>query len=222
MRIGVDKNRIEVIENGLIIEEGDRSTPRRSNEEIRSRLGVTDGEELILGVMRFTDEKRPELFVKTCLLIFQKRPLAKAILVGNGPMFGKIKRLVDSSRFGNRLNLVGTSRETADLMRVSDLLILTSRQEGSPNVLIEAQSAGCPVLTTAAGGAVDTIVDEVTGFIVPDKPKEIAKKACSILENESLKASLNNAGPPFVQANFRLDTMVKKTLKLYHQILHGT
>ena len=72
-----------------------------------------------------------------------------------------------------------------------------------PNVLIEAQSVGCPVLTTSAGGATDAINNGITGFVVSDRPKEIAQKACDILSDDSLKLSLGNAGKLFVRENFK-------------------
>jgi len=217
----VELSRFQVINNGLTTNHYNPSNTENAKGDLLKRFGLKKTNEIILGVMRFTEEKRPLLFIKTCLLILKSRPLSITILVGEGPMLEQISKVVEKSGMKHRIILLGTSREISKLMEISDLLILTSRFEGSPNVLIEAQNSGCPVLTTAAGGAVETIVDGVTGFIVPDKPVRIAQKACAILEDKILKSSLAAAGPPFVAANFSMDKMVRQTLKLYHRVLNS-
>ena len=169
--------------------------------------------------MRLTKEKRPVLFLKSCILILKRRPLSTVVLIGDGPMLKQIRILVENSGVKERIQLIGTARNTQQFLKMSDILILTSSKEGSPNVLIEAQSVGCPVLTTAAGGAVETLIHGKTGFIVPDHPRKIAQKACEILENRTLRSSLSAAGPTFIADKYSMDKMVNQTLKLYNRLL---
>ena len=218
--IGTAEDRFEVIENGIELPNADFRLSEAKKIAIKNELGLEQDSELVLGVMRLTEEKRPELFLNACSFILKRRPNAKAILVGDGPLNKKLGKMRQRLGLGDRFRMHGISERVIDIMRCSDLLMLTSRQEGSPNVLIEAQSVGCPVLTTAAGGATDAISNGITGFVVSDRPKEIAQKACDILSDDSLKQSLGNAGRVFVREKFQMNNMVKKTLRLYDRTLN--
>ena len=211
--IGIKKERIEVINNGIYVDH------EEAKKYSLDRWNIGKENEVILGIMRLTKEKRPVLFLKSCILILKRRPLSTVVLIGDGPMLKQIRILVENSGVKERIKLIGTARNTQQFLKMSDILILTSSKEGSPNVLIEAQSVGCPVLTTAAGGAVETLIHGKTGFIVPDHPRKIAQKACEILENRTLRSSLSAAGPTFIADKYSMDKMVNQTLKLYNRIL---
>lgn len=218
--VGTAEDRFEVIENGIELPKADFRHSEAKKIAIKGELGLEQNSELVLGVMRLTEEKRPELFLDACSIILKRRPNAKAILVGDGPLNKKLGKKLKGLGVGDRFRMLGISERVIDIMKCCDVLMLTSRQEGSPNVLIEAQSVGCPVLTTSAGGATEAINDGITGFVVSDRPKEIAQKACDILSDDSLKQSLGNAGKLFVREKFQMDNMVKKTLKLYDRALN--
>ena len=211
--LGIKKARIEVINNGLYINQ------EESKEYPLDMPPIGKENEVIIGIMRLTEEKRPVLFVKSCILILKRRPLSTVVLIGDGPLLKQIKIVIETSGVKDRIKLIRTARDTKQFLKMSDILILTSRKEGSPNVLIEAQSVGCPVLTTAAGGAVETLIHGKTGFIVPDYPRKIAQKACEILENRTLRSSLSAAGPNFVADKYSMDKMVNQTLKLYNRLV---
>ena len=203
------RDRFEVIENGIELPKAD-FRQSEAKKIAKKELGLEQNSELVLGVMRLTEEKRPELFLDASSIILERRPNAKAILVGDGPLNKKLGKKLQRLGLGDRFRMLGVSERVIDIMKCCDVLMLTSRQEGSPNVLIEAQSVGCPVLTTSAGGATDAINNGITGFVVSDRPKEIAQKACDILSDDSLKLSLGNAGKLFVREKFQMDNMVKK------------
>ena len=211
--LGIKKTRIDVINNGLNIDQEETEEYSHDVPPIRKE------NEVIIGIMRLTQEKQPLLFIKSCILILKRRPLSMVVLIGDGPMLKQIKFVIETSGVKDRIKLIGIARDTKRFLKMSDILILTSHKEGSPNVLIEAQSVGCPVLTTAAGGAVETLIHGKTGFIVPDHPRKIAQKACEILDNRTLRSSLSAAGPTFVANKYSMDKMVNQTLKLYNRLI---
>ena len=79
-----------------------------------------------------------------------------------------LKKLKKVSCFKNSLKAVQNTF-LEDILRIfasADVKLLCSRQEGTPNVLLEAQWLGCPVVATKAGGTVDAVMDNETGFLL--------------------------------------------------------
>ena len=109
------------------------------------------------------------------------------IMVGDGPQIEKARRIVDNSKALNgNVHIVGYSSEIRDYLSSFDCLVLTSRVEGLPNVIIEAQFSGLPVLTTNAGGAVECIIEGETGILSETDSLKFLQKnysECSKMKN---------------------------------------
>jgi glycosyltransferase involved in cell wall biosynthesis len=99
---------------------------------------------------------------------------------------------------------------------VADLFLLTSRVEGLPNTLIEAQAVGVPVVTTPAGGSAETLDPGRTGLVSPDYSiLGIADTCMKLLDDDRLRARMAKAAPEFVRQHFSLERMYTETLRLY-------
>ena len=97
-----------------------------------------------------------------------------------------------------------------------DAFMLTSEQEGIPNVLLEAQWYGRPVLATAAGGVTEAMQDGITGRISHEsEPAALARALVDLTRNETLKRSAQAAGPAFIIRTFSVDSMIDTVLSLY-------
>ena len=91
--------------------------------------------------------------------------------------------------------------------------------EGLPNVIIEAQFSGLPVLTTNAGGAVECIIEGETGILSEtDSPEILAEKLLRMLEDEKFMRSASKKSKKFAKSEFSLETMAKRIGKLYEGI----
>ena len=90
----------------------------------------------------------------------------KVIMVGDGPQFENAKKIVDGSEImKNKVHLVGFSGNVGGYLNEFDVLMLTSKVEGLPNVLIEAQSCSVPVVSTNAGGSRECFIEGETGLL---------------------------------------------------------
>ena len=94
---------------------------------------------------------------------------------------------------------------------------MTSRFEGIPNVLIEAQAAACPIVTTDVGGIRETVADGVTARIVSKRsPAKLAAAVIEALDDRKWRSRAGKAGPSFVLQRFSLESMVTQLLQLYY------
>jgi len=97
-----------------------------------------------------------------------------------------------------------------------DLLFLSSILEGSPNVLIEAQAVGVPVVTMPAAGAVEALDDGRTGWVVHDgSAASAAERVIYVLTHPHVRTAAAAAAPHWVRARFGLERMIAETAATY-------
>jgi glycosyltransferase involved in cell wall biosynthesis/2-polyprenyl-3-methyl-5-hydroxy-6-metoxy-1,4-benzoquinol methylase len=213
--LGLPGNRIRVLRNG--IDPGAFIPPApRTRERLRAALGIPETAPVIGSVFRLYDEKQPLLWVETAALVARARPDCHFVIVGAGPLRGAVLKRAHQGGFAERLHCPGTSAEASGYLSIFDVFLLTSRAEGTPNVVLEASLAGVPVVATAAGGTAETIDDGVTGLLVRDaSAATLAARLLEVLDDAAWRESVEEAGPAFVNRCFGLERMVEETLAVY-------
>ncbi len=172
------------------------------------------------GVMRLDQNKRPFDWLDVARRIHVRDPHARFILVGDGPLYDQAVEY--AARMGLRRHVLFTGRSGSVGYWLSKMraLLLTSRFEGTPNVLIEAQLAGVPVVTTPAGGAAETLIEGETGFVLADAEQvdaaQAAELVCRFL-NLTLaeRESVAGLARRWAQRNYSVEAMLSRTLDLF-------
>lgn len=116
---------------------------------------------------------------------------------------------------GDAFFFPGALSDVKNWLALMDLFLFTSKTEGLPNALIEAQGFGVPVVTTDAGGASEAIVDGGTGWIVPDDADEIAARVVSCLQDKPRLAAASVAARIHARQAFSVERMYRRLLELY-------
>ncbi len=211
--IGIEPSRFTVIVNGFdpsVCVAPDSASLRALRED----LGLV-GKRVILGVFRLAEEKQPLTFIDAAERILRLHPDAIVLLAGEGPMRAELEARLAGWNEG-RLRLLGRREDVGALLSLADLLLHTSRQEGSPNALIEAQSLGCPVVATRGGGTVDAVEDGGSGYLCAvGDAASLASRASALLKDEDRRRKMSSRAREFAQEKFGLTRMVDETLALY-------
>ena len=119
-----------------------------------------------------------------------------------------------------RVSLIGPVNDVASWLEIMDVFLLTSFSEGLPNVVIEAQGFGIPVVSTDAGGVSEIVNSGVSGLIVESgSPEEIANSLTSVLDNigEESREKISEA----IRDKFSIERMILNTEKEYRSHLSG-
>jgi len=117
---------------------------------------------------------------------------------------------------------VGWVSDTAPYYGLMDVLVLPSYREGFPYTPLEAQACGVPVVTTTATGAVDSVVDGVTGFHVPVGDWEaLAAKIDQLLCDPELRSRMGQRGRERVVREFRQEVVGQALIEEYGRLLRG-
>jgi glycosyltransferase involved in cell wall biosynthesis len=213
--LGLRPERIRVIHNA--VDFGDRR--RSSPEEIaalRHELRIPPAAPVVGSAFRFEEEKRPLFWLEVAAIIARRVPEARFVLFGQGSMRPRIVEAANRLGLRDRLLLPGVRQDVLSAISLFDVFVLTSAGEGLPNVLLEAQWVGTPVVTTDVGGAREAICNGRTGFLGPSEDAaEVAAMACRILADPDFRARAAVAGPAFVRRRFNMHRMLDETLSAY-------
>lgn len=111
---------------------------------------------------------------------------------------------------------LGTVDDVPSLLRACDLLVLPTQREGFPNVVLEAAACGLPVVTTDATGAIDSVIDGVTGLIVPKRDgRAMARALTALIEDPALRRSMGGAARRRVEQEFANELVWRGMLNAY-------
>jgi glycosyltransferase involved in cell wall biosynthesis len=143
-------------------------------------------------------------------------PRLHFVIAGEGDMQRAMEARINELGLRGRITLAGRMSDVHALFMACDAFMLTSEQEGIPNVLLEAQWYGRPVLATRAGGAEEALQDGVTGRLSGDStPAALGRALVDLVRDDTLKLRAQGAGQGFITRNFSTDRMIDETLALY-------
>lgn len=144
-------------------------------DALRREFGVPEGAFLLVSVANFRPVKNHRLLVQAAETVLREHPGAVLLLAGDGPLRPDVRRDVVRRGLTGRVRLLGRVPEARRLVAAADLLVLSSRHEGMPVVVMEALAAGVPVVSTAVGGVPDLITSGRNGILTePGSPEALA------------------------------------------------
>jgi glycosyltransferase involved in cell wall biosynthesis len=175
---------------------------------------------VILGVFRLSEEKRPLQFVEVCARIAEEVSDIRVLVAGVGPMHQDMQDRIENLGLEKQMTLLGLREDISALLSCASLLLLTSSFEGMPNVVMEAQLLGLPVVATKVGGTPDCVKDGLTGLLLPvDDVNGIAKACIAVVGSPELRDAMGRAARERMTTLFSRDAMVAGYLQL---VQHGT
>jgi glycosyltransferase involved in cell wall biosynthesis len=160
-------DRFEVLYYGL----GPAEIPERSfleaaRREIRTKFGISQDAPVVGFVGRVSHQKNPVRWLNVAEEIGRMIPNAAFLLVGDGDLRRQCEAKARSLRIADRVYFAGAGANAARFCAAFDLLLLTSRYEGLPLVILEAFAYGVPVVSTDAGGIRECVTADV-GMVLP-------------------------------------------------------
>jgi len=133
---------------------------------LRGELGIAHDVPVIGFVGHLVDQKRPERAVEVLSRLHAGGRRAHLVMAGGGPLAGVLAQEVRARALTDHVSLLGHRDDVERILAGLDLLLLPSDNEGIPGVAIEAQMAGCPVVSFPLGGVGEVVDDGVTGIVL--------------------------------------------------------
>ena len=218
LRLGIGTpERLVVIPLGLNLDPFLRCEDLRG--QLRTELGLQPDTPLVGIVARLVPIKAHEVFLKAAAKVCVHFPQSRFLLVGDGERLTELQLLVERLGLRDRVLFLGWRQDLDRVLADLDLVVLTSRNEGSPVCLIEAMAAARPVVATRVGGVADVVDDGITGSLVDaDKPEDVADAIVELLGDEKRRRAMGEAARERVP-RFGIDRLVSDMDRLYGNLL---
>lgn len=214
---GYPEEKIVVIPNGFDFEEmGEASTDPPAIHEL---LGLPACEPLIGSIGSVYELKNPLMFIEVAAAVNESAPRTHFVWVGDGPMRLEMERVVKRRGLSEVVHFIGGRGDAAWLARDFRLGMLTSKEEGMPNAIMEYMYWGLPVVATDAGGCRELVEHGRTGFIVArDDVAAMTAYAKRLLDDRAAAGEMGGRGRARLRDEFSVETLVNRTVALYEEL----
>lgn len=213
-QLGVPAHRLALLANA--IEVGAPITRSPADQPARLRLATAG---------RLVRQKRHDRFIRLIAAVgAQTGAPLEAALYGAGPLRFELEELaqqygLNSPRFAFR----GLISDPRQIYAATDIFVLTSDWEGSPNVILEAMAAGLPVVTTRVGDLATLINQGVNGFChAPDDESGMVDSIIQLITNPQRRSQMGNRARATIDALYSPGHYRRRVADLYQQLEDAT
>jgi starch synthase (maltosyl-transferring) len=211
---------MEVIHNGIDL--GRVPAFDLDRRRARRAAGLDPDRRLVAQVGRLEPQKDVPTYLAAAARIAARAPDVDFLVVGEGALRAGLEALADRLGIAARVRFTGVRDDVPALLAGVDVLVLASRYEGLPNVVIEAMATGAVVVCTDVGGARELVVPEQTGSLVPiERPDAIADAVLGVLAAPARADALARAARRRVEERFTVEAMARRTVAAYEELLHA-
>lgn len=189
-----------------------------SRVTLAQRLDLAPGVPVVGFVGRLTRDKGLQVLQEARSILNRDRVDHQLLVVGG------VEDETGSSAFetqgsGRPAIVTGHVPDPETYYQVMDLLCLPTLREGFPNVVLEAGAVGIPTVTTTATGAIDSVVDGVTGLIAEaGSASSLARQLASLLEDSEMRQTMGLEATRYVGENFERAHVWSLTEEFYRDI----
>jgi glycosyltransferase involved in cell wall biosynthesis len=183
----------------------------------------------VLFVGRLVEKKGCEYLIRAMKVVQEGLPGAELVVAGDGALRAALEQLGRELRVKVMfLGSVTSSRVQAELANARALCLPSVRAangdaEGLGIVLLEAQAAGVPVITSAVGGAQEGILEGETGYSFAEQDvASLSEKIIRVLTDDTLASSMSRAAPRFIAEQFDIRRLTARLESLYDAASQGT
>jgi glycosyltransferase involved in cell wall biosynthesis len=162
----------------------------------------------LIYVGRFENEKGLVGLINVLAKIKLIYPTIKLVLIGEGSQELIIRREIDRLHLINNVKILSTRKDVSPWLKKSKIFMLTSMNEGMPNVVLEAALCEIPTICREFEGVNEVIKNNQTGIIVRSE-KEIVVAITKLLECPDIRISMGKAAQNYVKEKFNVDLQNK-------------
>lgn len=215
---GIPRGRVEVVHGGVELERLVTPAPR----ERLAALGIPAGVPLAAMVGALVPQKDPLTFVRATAAARRIVPGLHALVVGDGGLRTNVESEVHALGLHEVVHFAGFRTDVDELLAAADLVVLSSRFEGLPLVIMDAFALGVPVAATAGEGIPELVDDGETGLLAPVGDHEALGTAMArLLRDRALRARVVDAARTRVR-DFSIERTVARTIAAYERVLGRT
>lgn len=211
--LGVPVRTVPVVMNCVAPEMQARLDPQVPMA-MRALLGLPETVRVVLGGFRLAPEKRPLLFLDVFARLHAADPLTHAVICGVGALETACRERAAQLGISHAVTFMGGVRNMAAMLDLASLLLHVSEFEGTPNILLEAQARGVPVVCCRTGGSEDALCPDLRPYAYDGTELGALVTGClRLLTDEDERRRLGEKGRAYVVEHHSVPALVARTLE---------
>ncbi len=223
--LGIAPEKLFVVHNGV---DAVRFAPRQAGE-LRRELNIADTAKVVGMFCSFKRQKNHPMYFRMAERVMATEPGTVFLCVGAALHAGlqgsdvyqaEMTAMADSMGLSGALRILGNRDDVVELYNLCDVTVLTSRREGTPNVLLESMACGVPVVATDVADNAVIVADGKVGYVVPyDDDAAMSERVAGLLRDDAHRSTMGSAARDWVSQKFSPAIMMDKTTAVYREIL---
>lgn len=211
---GMPAGKISVVYNGVTA-----LSPGSECIILKEKLGIPADHLVLTNVARLDDQKGQGYLLTAMQQLITEFPNVTLLLVGDGPKRVDITRSVESASLTRNVRILGYREDVPDILSFTNIFVLPSLNEGFPFSIVEAMSAGLPVIATKVGGNHEAVVDGITGIIVEaGNATQLYAAMKSLIADSEKRSMMGDSARDRALLQFSSAGMLDQTFALYHGV----
>jgi glycosyltransferase involved in cell wall biosynthesis len=209
----IPPNKVVLIANGI------PDLPICDGSRVRQQLKIPTNAPVVGTVCGLRPEKELDTALRAVARVAARRPDLRFVVVGDGPERGRLERL--ASELGTPAMFLGhrPNAEVPELLGAMDIVVLSSRFEGTPLAVLEWMAAGKAIVASRVGGVPAILEDGKDAVLVPPRDHVAFADAIDrLLEDPSERRRLGETAQKRQRAEYRLDRTLCLVETLYEQL----
>lgn len=208
-----DESKLELIPNGIDVSAVRNAVPRQKHD-----LGIAEDAFVIGMIGRLSQQKAPDIFIRSAKLIHQSIENAAFIIVGDGEEREKVQKFAIENKL--RLVVTGWTDEPYSFLKIFDVALLLSRWEGFGLAIVEYMAAEKNVVATRTD-AIPTLIDDgVDGLLVEvDNPKDVKDKVMWLYNHPNEARIMREKALSKVVKNYDISRVVEQHVQMFRELM---
>jgi glycosyltransferase involved in cell wall biosynthesis len=214
---GVRADRAQVIPNGIDLTPWSQLPDQTT---ARKELDLPEDGPVIGTLGRLHEQKGHIHLLDAAVRVVEEFPKATFLIAGYGPLEDELKKKADDLGLSENVRFLGYRQDVGRILAALDIFALPSLWEGMSNAVLEAMAAGKCVVATEVDGAVDQVVHDETGLLIPPGDSDaLADALLTACKDRAMMEAMGRQGRERAAEVFPLEKMTQTTLDLYARLL---
>lgn len=170
---------------------------------------------ILIYVAELSYRKHQDLLINAVSKIVDDIPNIKLLLVGLGDLHSEYSKLIKELGLENNIELLGYRKDVPNLMKLSDLAVSSSRQEGLPVNVMEAMATGLPLIVSNCRGNKDLVIEGKNGFVYDlDDIEKLSDSLISLYNDKELRIEFGKNSLSLIE-QYSVENIMAKTEDIY-------
>lgn len=223
LKTGIPAEMIDLVTNAVDLEDISRAEEAASTRWLtRKQLGIPGDAFVCSSVGRLVYAKGFEDFIDAFARSSEQMPNLYGLIAGEGSLRPVLSEQIKAAGLESRFQLLGhrEPKEVNNILKASDVFVISSRSEGVPFALLEAAAAGLPIVATRCGGIPDVLEDNVDALLVPvGDVRGIASAMMKIGIDRYMAKGLGRKAREKIQRDYSIQKQIEGTERAYRSAL---